>query len=67
MELLELGYDQLAGAHLTDDTAWDLLANTTGAVLAAVALELGLRFRSGSHPAIHTTGEPRWRPYTDEG
>jgi hypothetical protein len=30
-----------------------------GAVLAAVALELGLRFRSGSHPAIRTTGEPR--------
>lgn len=39
-ELLELGYDQLQGTTLSADTSWDLLANSIGAVAAALLIEL---------------------------
>lgn len=47
IELLELAYDQLRGTSLSDDSAWDLFANSVGAVLVAVALEAVVR-RPGS-------------------
>jgi hypothetical protein len=46
VELLELVYDQTQGTHLTRDSSWDLLANSTGAVITALALEAGLRLSS---------------------
>jgi len=39
-ELLELGYDQIQGTTLSADTSWDLLANSVGAVTAALLIEL---------------------------
>lgn len=48
IELLELLYDQLRHTNLTADSAWDLLANTTGAVLMALALEGLVRISSRS-------------------
>ena len=39
-ELLELGYDQLQGTTMSADTSWDLLANSIGAVTAALFIEL---------------------------
>ena len=42
VELLELAYDQMQGTQLAADSAWDLLANSTGAVLVAVLLECGV-------------------------
>ena len=47
IELLELLYDQLRHTDLTADSAWDLLANSTGAVVMALALE-GLVRLSGA-------------------
>jgi hypothetical protein len=45
VELAELAYDQLQGTRLSTDTAWDLLANTIGAVVTALVLEALLRLR----------------------
>jgi hypothetical protein len=39
-ELLEFGYDQVQGTTLSADTSWDLLANSVGAVTAALLIEL---------------------------
>ena len=54
IELLELVYDQAQGTHLTADSAWDLLANSTGAVLMALLLEGFLRVarRTSAPPAL---------------
>ena len=50
IELLELLHDEVRGTHLTADSAWDLLANSVGAVVAALALEAGLRALRGRTP-----------------
>ena len=39
VELAELAHDELTGGNLTADTPWDLFANSSGALLAAVVLE----------------------------
>ena len=39
MELFELAVDELRGTSFTTDSAWDLLANSVGAVTAALCLE----------------------------
>jgi hypothetical protein len=44
IELLELVSDQLRNTDLTADSAWDLLANTTGAVIVALTIEGLLHF-----------------------
>lgn len=41
-ELLELVLDEVRGTRLTADAAWDLFANTVGALAAFVAFELAL-------------------------
>ena len=48
IELLELLYDQLRHTDLTADSAWDLLANSTGAVVMALALEGLVRLAGAS-------------------
>lgn len=45
-ELAELAAGEVLGRDLTDDSAWDLLANTAGAVTTALVLEV-LRWRRG--------------------
>ena len=43
LELVELVYDQANGTRLTADSSWDLLANSTGAILTAAMFEAGRR------------------------
>ncbi len=41
-ELFELGLDEWRGTRLTADAAWDLLANTIGAAISFLVIELVL-------------------------
>ena len=52
LELLELMYDQARGTHLTADSSWDLLANSTGAILTAAILEGVTRVTRRSAPVV---------------
>lgn len=54
VELAELAYDQLTGSSLSRDSAWDLFANSTGAVLTAVVLEAVLTAAKIRYRALPT-------------
>lgn len=47
-ELVELAYDEATGSHLSADTSWDLVANTTGAIVMAALLEAATLLRRAS-------------------
>lgn len=44
-ELVELAYDEATGSRLSADTSWDLVANTTGAIVTALLLEAAALLR----------------------
>jgi len=52
-EMLELALDEVRGTRLTADAAWDLFANTLGALAAFLVLEAGRRvFRRRPAPEL---------------